>query len=76
MALAFLQMVVSVLFAMSFFHRLYRRTVSTFLILVFGFAWVVFDSFKKGDYGLWIISIGLIYIYWRGMHKPPVDKIS
>ena len=76
MALEFLKMVVSVLFAMSFFHRLYRRTVSTFLILAFAFTWVVLDSFKLGSYGLWVVSCGLIYVYWRGMHKPPVDKIS
>ena len=75
MALAFLQMIISLLFALSLFHRMYSRSISTFLILFLGFSWVLFDSMQKGDYGLWIVSVGLIFIYWRAMQKPPADTL-
>jgi hypothetical protein len=75
MALVFLQMVLSLLFAMSLFHKIYKRSVSTFVVFFIGFLWVVSDSFEKGEYGLWVVSVGLIFIYWRAMQKPPSDSI-
>lgn len=75
MALSFLKMIISLLFALSLFHRMYSRSISTFLVLFIGFAWVVLESIKKGDYGLWIVSSGLIFIYWRAMQKAPLDTI-
>ena len=75
MALTFLQMVISLLFALSLFQRMIKRTVSTFTVLFLGFTWVILSSFEMGDVGLWIISFGLIFLYWRGMQKPPSDTI-
>ena len=75
MALLFLKMVVSLLFALSLFHKMLKRTIGTSVVLFLGFVWVVLDSFGLGDVGLWIIALGLILLYWRGMQKPPTDKI-
>ena len=75
MALVFLQMILPLLFAMSFFHEIYKRSVSTSIVFAIGCAWVVMDSFKKGEWGLWIVSFGLIFMYWRAMKKPPSDKV-
>ena len=74
MALVFLQMILPLLFAMSLFHKIYKRSVSTFIVFILGSAWVVMDSFEKGKWGLWIVSFGLIFMYWRAMKKPPSDK--
>jgi len=75
MALIFLKMVIAVLFAMSFFHKMYSRSVSMFMVLVIGFLWMLLTSFKMGDVGLWIIGIGLLFMYWRAMQKPATDKV-
>ena len=75
MALIFLQMVLSLLFAMSLFHRIYKRSVSTFVVFFIGCVWVVMNSLKKGDFALWIVGLGLIFMYWRAMKKPPDDTI-
>jgi len=75
MSFMFLQMVLSLLFALSLFHKMYKRSVSTFIVFFIGFLWVVSDSFKVGEYGLWVVSFGLIFMYWRGMKKPPSDTM-
>lgn len=75
MALIFLKMVISVLFAMSFFHKMYRRSFSLFIVLVMGFLWMVMTSFKIGDVGLWNVGFGLLFLYWRAMQKPSTDKM-
>lgn len=83
----FLQMTISVLFALALFHKMHKRSVSTFSILLIGFMWVVLSymdsveglvKFKWATYcdiGLGIVSMGLIFIYWRSMNKPDTDRI-
>lgn len=87
MMFLFLQMTIAVLFAMSLFHKMHKRSVSTYLILLLGFLWVIFSSLDAvgslpkfkwasyGDIGLGIVSVGLMFIYWRSMNKPDTDKI-
>ena len=75
MSLLLLQTVVSLLFAMSLFHKMIKRSVSNFLILLAGFAYVVLDAFDHTDIGLNIISVTLIFIYYRAMKKSDTDKL-
>ncbi|SFV63555.1 hypothetical protein MNB_SV-14-1027 [hydrothermal vent metagenome] len=75
MALMFFKMILALLFAMSLFQKMFFRSVSTFLTFFLGFAWVFLDSLDKGDIGLWIVSTGLIFMYWRAMQKPPADTL-
>jgi len=74
MSLFLFQTVISLLFAMSFFHQMIKRSVSTFLILLAGFAYVVLDAFGYKEIGLNVVSLTLIFIYWRAMQKRADDK--
>jgi hypothetical protein len=75
MSLILLQAVVSLLFAMSLFHKMIFRSVTTFLILLAGFSYVVLDAFVYTDIGFNVISLMLIFIYYRAMKKSDSDKI-
>lgn len=74
MSLLLVKMIVSLLFAMSLFHKMIKRSVSTFLILGAGFVYVVLDSFSYRDIGLNVVSLTLIFIYYRAMRKKDTDK--
>jgi hypothetical protein len=51
-----------------------KRSVSNFLILLAGFSYVVLDAFSYKDIGLNVISLTLIFIYWRAMRKSATDN--
>ena len=67
------KVVISVLFAFSFFHKMWKRSVSTFLMLVTLFAWAIADNWFK-DSAFVIAAFGIIFIYVRAMIKGDDDK--
>lgn len=75
MMLMVLQMTISVLFAMSLFHKIYKRSVSTFLVILIGFLWVFLSSLGYDSIGLGMLSGGLLFIYFRAMRKSDTDKV-
>ena len=67
------KVVISVLFALSFFHKIWQRSVSTFLMLVVMFVWSVADIWFK-DFAFGIVTFGIIIVYFRAMLKRDDDK--
>ena len=68
------EMLIFVLFFLGLYHKLYKRSISTFLILSSLFVFVITKNYYP-DYSYLVLCIGVIIVYIRGMYKEDKDKI-
>jgi len=73
MMILLLKVIVSVLFALSLFHKIYKRSVSTQIILFVMFLWSMLDSYSH-DWAVGIVIVGMLILYARAMAKKDEDK--
>lgn len=70
------------LFGFSLIHKMYLRSISTFIGICTLFVFVIYAHYT-GDMDLvmnskvWaILCVGELISYYRGMRKPPTDRIK
>lgn len=72
--LQFLQMLVGSLFGVSMFVKMWKHSVSTFMLLTSSTFSLFFYELNH-NCAIAVFSLSLIYVVWRGTRKPNTDKV-
>ena len=73
-AYMFMQMMIGMFFALAYVQRIWRKSVTTFIMSNMMFGFVVLQELKEDVYGYALVTVCMAWMYYRAIFKESSDK--
>ena len=70
----FMQMIIGLFFSLSWVQKIWKKSVSTFIISNMMMIFIVLHNIKEDAYGYAVVTTCLCWLYYRAIFKKGDDK--